>query len=215
VHRDRLFSETRSVFNGTHARDANDAIMSFPLSSPVPKVFKGQLILPQRNATISHAYTIAIQLGTGWAAISNKHYPSCMLEASPLRKGVHDSARTNWSCSATLRAMNSIISRQPMVRTWMRALVSTGLLCATASSVFGQAQPSTNRSRSFGPDVCGPADPAYIHTANETGGIPMFLQRSEAAKASFSPCARINDFPPPALVRILVDHLSETTFASV
>src|ERR1700751_943048 len=79
--------------------------------------------------------------------------------------------------------MNSIISRLPMVRTWVRALVSTGLLCATASSVFGQAQPSTNRSRSFGPDACGPADPTYIHTANETGGIPMFLQRSEAAKA--------------------------------
>ena len=35
----------------------------------------------------------------------------------------------------------------------------------------------------FGPDACGPADPAYIRTANETGGIPMFLQRSEAAKA--------------------------------
>src|SRR5208337_5195074 len=64
-----------------------------------------------------------------------------------------------------------------------RALVSTVLLCATASSVFGQTEPSTNRSRSFGPDACGPADPVYINTANETGGIPMFLQRSEAAKA--------------------------------
>ena len=52
-----------------------------------------------------------------------------------------------------------------------------------ASSLgFGQA-PSTNRSRPFGPDACGPADPAYIRTANETGGIPMFLQRSEATKA--------------------------------
>jgi hypothetical protein len=30
---------------------------------------------------------------------------------------------------------------------------------------------------------CGGADPAYIRTANETGGIPMFLQRSEAAKS--------------------------------
>jgi hypothetical protein len=30
---------------------------------------------------------------------------------------------------------------------------------------------------------CGAADPAYIRTANESGGIPMFLQRSEAAKA--------------------------------
>src|ERR1700720_2027933 len=79
--------------------------------------------------------------------------------------------------------MNSTISRRPMVRTWVRALVSTGVLCATASSVFGQAQPSTNRSGSFGPEAGGPADPAYIHTADETGGIPMFLQRSEAAKA--------------------------------
>src|ERR1700751_963163 len=79
--------------------------------------------------------------------------------------------------------MNSTISEGPTGRRRGRILVSAGLLCATASSVFGQAQPSTNRSRSFGPDACGPADPAYIHTANETGGIPMFLQRSEAAKA--------------------------------
>jgi hypothetical protein len=61
--------------------------------------------------------------------------------------------------------------------------VSTGVLCATPSFVFGQTEPSTNQSRTFGPDACGPADPAYIHTANETGGIPMFLQRSEATKA--------------------------------
>src|SRR6202158_3157558 len=78
--------------------------------------------------------------------------------------------------------MNSTISRRPTACAWARALVSMGLLCATASLVFGQTQPSTNRSRTFGPDACGPADPAYIHTANETGGIPMFLQRSEAAK---------------------------------
>jgi hypothetical protein len=40
-----------------------------------------------------------------------------------------------------------------------------------------------NPSKSFGPESCGRADPAYIHTANETGGVPMFLQRSEAGKA--------------------------------
>src|ERR1700758_1902212 len=65
----------------------------------------------------------------------------------------------------------------------IRVLVTAALLFATASLALAQTQSSTNRSRSFGPDACGPADPAYIHTANETGGIPMFLQRSEAAKA--------------------------------
>src|SRR6516162_10290626 len=68
--------------------------------------------------------------------------------------------------------MNSTIS----------ALLSAGLVCMASSLGFGQA-PSTNRSRPFGPDACGPADPAYIRTANETGGIPLFLQRSEATKA--------------------------------
>src|SRR5229473_7266345 len=79
--------------------------------------------------------------------------------------------------------MNSAISKRSAVGAWARAFVSTGLLCATPSFAFGQTQPSTNRSRTFGPDACGPADPAYIHTANETGGIPMFLQRSEGTKA--------------------------------
>src|SRR5258707_13970735 len=79
--------------------------------------------------------------------------------------------------------MNSAISRGSAAGAWARAFVSRGLLCASPSFVLGQTEPSTNRSRVFGPDACGPADPAYIHTANETGGIPMFLQRSEAAKA--------------------------------
>src|SRR5258705_6686965 len=79
--------------------------------------------------------------------------------------------------------MNFTIPGRPAVFTLTRALVTTGLFCAAASVVFPQVQPSTNRSKAFGPDSCGPADPAYIHSANETGGIPMFLQRSEAAKA--------------------------------
>src|SRR6201988_4612544 len=79
--------------------------------------------------------------------------------------------------------MNSLISRRFAIRAWARAFATTGLLCVTSSFLFGQTGPSINRSRSFGPDACGPADPAYIRTANETGGIPMFLQRSEAAKA--------------------------------
>src|SRR5437016_8542718 len=79
--------------------------------------------------------------------------------------------------------MNFVISRRSAAGAWVRAFVATGLLCAVPSFVFGQTEPSTNRSRAFGPDACGPADPAHIHTANETGGIPMFLQRSEAGKA--------------------------------
>ena len=79
--------------------------------------------------------------------------------------------------------MNFAISRRSAIRAWARVLVTTGLLCATPSFVFGQAEPSTNRSRAFGPDACGPVDPSYIHAANETGGIPLFLQRSEAAKS--------------------------------
>jgi von Willebrand factor A domain-containing protein 7 len=65
----------------------------------------------------------------------------------------------------------------------IRVLVTAALLFATAALALAQTQSSTKRSRTFGPDACGPADPAYIHTANETGGIPRFLQRSEAAKA--------------------------------
>jgi len=79
--------------------------------------------------------------------------------------------------------MNSTISIRPKAWTWARASVIAGLLCASGSLAFGQTPPLTNRSKAFGPDACGPVDPAYIHTANETGGIPLFLQRSEAAKA--------------------------------
>ena len=79
--------------------------------------------------------------------------------------------------------MNFTSPKRAAVTTLTRAFVSTTLFCAAAALVFGQMQSSTNRSTAFGADACGPADPAYIHTANETGGIPMFLQRSEAAKA--------------------------------
>src|SRR5580765_8760146 len=79
--------------------------------------------------------------------------------------------------------MNPTNSRRAPSCACARAIVTAGLLWASVSPVFGQTPPSTNRSRSFGSDACGPADPTYIHTANETGGIPMFLQPSEAAKA--------------------------------
>jgi hypothetical protein len=56
-------------------------------------------------------------------------------------------------------------------------------VCVCAAGACAQQLPMVNRSHSFGPDQCGPADPVYIKTANETGGVPLFLQRSEAGKA--------------------------------
>jgi hypothetical protein len=45
------------------------------------------------------------------------------------------------------------------------------------------AAQSGQQPRRFGPGECGPVDPVYIHTANETGGQPFFLNPSEIAKA--------------------------------
>jgi hypothetical protein len=61
----------------------------------------------------------------------------------------------------------------------------TAAFLAAHSTQETQPDPSgqLNRSRRFGPNACGPADPVYIRMANETGGLPMFLQRSEAGKA--------------------------------
>lgn len=61
-------------------------------------------------------------------------------------------------------------------------LIAAGLVWICAGAASGQGA-RANPSHSFAPDQCGPADPAYIRTANETGGVPLFLQRSEAAKA--------------------------------
>lgn len=58
---------------------------------------------------------------------------------------------------------------------------------------MGQQSQVVNLSHSFAPDKCGPADPSYIHTANETGGVPLFLQRSEAVKAMQSVRESIRD----------------------
>ena len=79
-----------------------------------------------------------------------------------------------------------MIWRQLALGAWARAVLSAGLVCIGSSSGLGQTQPSTNRSKPFVPDVCGPVDPSFIRAANETGGVPLFLQRSEAAK-SFHP----------------------------
>lgn len=71
-------------------------------------------------------------------------------------------------------------------RILIRASTVVALAAATCLGIAvssAQQVPQMNRSHSFGPDKCGPADPSYIKTANETGGVPLFLQRSEAAKS--------------------------------
>src|SRR6516165_5137664 len=68
-----------------------------------------------------------------------------------------------------------------MTQSYTRPMKGFSLLCA-----FLMAWQSSNLSaqqRGQLREGCGAADPAYIRTANETGGIPMFLQRSEAAKS--------------------------------
>jgi hypothetical protein len=69
------------------------------------------------------------------------------------------------------------------VSAWSSLLLCLGLLSSFSFPAFAQTAPSQNPSRGFGPGACGPADPAYIRTATETGGIPLFLQRSEATKS--------------------------------
>ena len=61
--------------------------------------------------------------------------------------------------------------------------IAAAALFACGSPALAQQAGNANPSHSFQPGACGPADPAYIHTANETGGVPLFLQRSEAGKS--------------------------------
>ena len=59
--------------------------------------------------------------------------------------------------------------------------LGTLLLCSSALMAQTAQQ---NRSRAFAPGTCGPVDPTYIRTAEATGGIPFFFQRSEVAQAT-------------------------------
>jgi hypothetical protein len=81
--------------------------------------------------------------------------------------------------SAKLLTMNPFFSR----RSSCCGAVFVAAFGITACWSQVQSPGSENRSKSFGPDACGPADPTYIRTANETGGVPMFLQRSEVGKS--------------------------------
>jgi hypothetical protein len=53
-------------------------------------------------------------------------------------------------------------------------------LLACCLPAFAQQQRSPIH---YGPGVCGPADPTYIRTAEESGGQPLFLAPGEVAKS--------------------------------
>lgn len=57
-------------------------------------------------------------------------------------------------------------------------------LALGASTLTAAQLAPQNRSRSFAPGTCGPVDPAYIRTAEATGGIPFFFQRTEVPAAT-------------------------------
>jgi len=56
-------------------------------------------------------------------------------------------------------------------------------ICLCIAPANAQGLPQVIRSHNSGPGQCGSGDPSYINTANETGGVPLFLQRDEAGKA--------------------------------
>jgi len=57
---------------------------------------------------------------------------------------------------------------------------SVALLACCLPALAQQQRKSPIR---YGPGVCGPADPTYIRTAEESGGQPLFLAPDEVAKS--------------------------------
>ena len=54
-----------------------------------------------------------------------------------------------------------------------------------AAPVPPRSDTQQNRSRrTYGPGQCGPADPTYLHIANETGGQPFFLSPLELPRSA-------------------------------
>lgn len=64
----------------------------------------------------------------------------------------------------------------------MRLILScTAVLLACCLPALAQQQRKSPIR--YGPGVCGPADPTYIRTAEESGGQPLFLAPDEVAKS--------------------------------
>jgi hypothetical protein len=60
------------------------------------------------------------------------------------------------------------------------ALVALGL----ASPRIAVAQSAQQTPHPFAPGACGPVDSSYIRVAENTGGLPLFFQRSEVAQST-------------------------------
>jgi len=64
-------------------------------------------------------------------------------------------------------------------------LAATLAAIVAAAPVPSRTEGEQNRSRrSYGPGQCGPADPTYLHIANETGGQPFFLSPLELPRSA-------------------------------
>lgn len=61
-------------------------------------------------------------------------------------------------------------------------LIQFSIAAVLACCVSAFAQQRTPSIR-YGPGVCGPADPTYIRSAEETGGQPLFLAPGEVGKS--------------------------------
>jgi von Willebrand factor A domain-containing protein 7 len=77
--------------------------------------------------------------------------------------------------------MKPVLPESSRVR-YTKLLIASGLISCFALSSLAQTQ-TPNRPRNPSGKLCGRSDPAYIRTANETGGVPMFLQPSEVEKS--------------------------------
>lgn len=70
-----------------------------------------------------------------------------------------------------------MLEASPCRRRLNRTAALSGLVILVMSAAPAAAQ------RSFGPGNCGPIDPVYVRTANETGGQPFPMAPSELAAA--------------------------------
>lgn len=70
-----------------------------------------------------------------------------------------------------------------MIETLFAERRSTGTVTLAILGIVLVSPSPASAQRSYGPGVCGPIDPVYVRTANETGGQPFPMAPSEIAAA--------------------------------